>query len=507
MIQPAQTSLESEAGLRVLFECATISILVVNAEGVIELCNPCAEKLFGYNPRELAGRQVEELIPENLLHKHVHHRTNYFERPRTRPMGLGMELYARKKNNEVFPVEISLGHYKFDGETLAVAFITDITDRLQRKQLLAERESLFRNMADNSPVMIWRSGTDKLCTYFNKTWLEFTGRTMEQELGNGWAEGVHPEDIEKCLFIYNHAFDSRQPFTMEYRLKRHDGRYRWLQDVGKPTYSSENIFTGYIGSCSDIHDQRMMKEELELLVSQRTNELHDALIREKEINELKSRFVSMASHEFRSPLSVVLSSTSLIERYLSPQMDERVEKHILKIKASLGNLTNILDDFLSLDKLEQDKVEINGDKFNIVEFMQTIIEDVYLFRRKDQYISVRNGGGPDVSLDQKKLRYILVNLISNSMKYSPEGTEINLDIETRDDIVTISIQDHGIGIPEEEQNCMFNKFFRATNTGNVQGIGLGLTIVKRYVELMGGEIRFVSQQGQGTTFTIDIPCS
>ena len=158
-----------------------------------------------------------------------------------------------KKNADIFPVEISLGHYELDGEKLAVAFVTDVTDQVKAKKLVAEREAWFRNMADNSPVMIWVSGSDKLCTYFNNTWLEFTGRTMEQELGNGWAEGVHPEDLERCLAVYNEAFDLRQSFIMEYRLRRRDGQYRWLQDVGKPTYSSDNVFTGYIGSCSDIH--------------------------------------------------------------------------------------------------------------------------------------------------------------------------------------------------------------------------------------------------------------
>lgn len=398
-----------------------------------------------------------------------------------------------------------MGHYELDNEKLAVAFVTDITDRVEAKQIIAEREALFRNMADNSPVMIWRSGTDKLCTYFNNTWLTFTGRTIEQELGSGWAEGVHPEDLGKCLDIYNNSFDSRQSFVMEYRLKRNDGQYRWLQDVGKPTYSSENIFTGYIGSCSDIHDQRMMKEELELLVSQRTNELHDALNREMEMNELKSRFVSMASHEFRSPLSIVLSSISLIDKYIGSEKDERVDRHILKIKTALGNLTTILDDFLSIDKLEQGKVEVNCEKFAINEFMQRIIEDVYLFQKKDQCINIGHTGDPEVALDQKKLRYILVNLISNSMKYSPEGAVINLNVVTRDGYITLSVQDNGIGIPEEEQQHMFSKFFRAKNTQNVQGTGLGLTIVKRYVELMGGKIGFVSRVGEGTTFMIDLP--
>lgn len=499
-------SLESEAGFRVLFECATISILVISENGSIDLSNPCAEKLFGYNPAELIGKPIEVLLPDNLRHKHIQHREGYFAKPKARPMGQGIELYARKKNGDVFPVEISLGHYELEGERLAVAFVTDITDQVKAKKIVAEREAWFRNMADNSPVMIWVSDTDKLCTYFNNTWLEFTGRTMEQELGSEWVNGVYPEDLERCLSIYNEAFDARRPFIMEYRLRRHDGKYRWIQDVGKPTYSSENVFTGYIGSCSDVHDQRMMKEELEHLVQQRTMELYQALDREKEMNELKSRFVSMASHEFRTPLSVVLSSTSLIEQYAGPEAkDDKIIKHVNRIKSSVKNLNSILNDFLSLDKLEQGNVEIDIETFDLKDFMNEVVEDVLPLQKKGQQINMSHAGDSQVNLDLKKLRYIMVNLISNSIKYSAEDTAIYLSSENRNGKITITLKDHGIGIPAEEQKHMFNKFFRANNTGNVQGTGLGLTIVKRYIELMNGQIDFTSKVGEGTTFNIELP--
>jgi len=507
MIDPKTISLESEAGFQVLFQCATIGILVINERGDIELSNPCAEKLFGYDPAELIGKPIEDLIPEDLRHKHTHHREGYFARPKARPMGLGIELYGSKKNGEVFPVEISLGHYELDGEKLAVAFITDIADRVKAKKIVAEREAWFRNMADNSPVMIWVSGIDRGFTYFNNTWLEFTGRTIEQELGNSWTVGVHPEDFESCLLTYNVAYDSRKPFITEFRLRRYDGQYRWLQVVGKPTHSSDKTFTGFIGSCSDIQDQRMMKEELERLVQQRTLELHDALDREIEMGELKSRFVSMASHEFRTPLSVVLSSAALIERYQDIGTSEKVSKHILRIKSAVSNLTTILNDFLSLDKLEAGNVEIEREVFDIAEFMREVVDDVFFLQKKGQRINFEYKGGQLVSLDQKKFRYILVNLISNSMKYSPEGTEINLHAENLDGSITIIVQDHGIGIPKEEQKHLFHKFFRAKNTGNVQGTGLGLTIVKRYVELMDGSIRFISKPGEGTSFYIEFPQS
>lgn len=504
MLDPHLISLESEAGFRVLFECATIGILVTNEEGIIELSNPCAEKLFGYSPAELIGKTVETLIPRDLSRKHQHHRESYFSKPKARPMGLGMELYALKKNGEVFPVEISLGHYELEGEKLAVAFVTDISDRVKSKKIVAEREAWFRNMADNSPVMIWVSDETSQCTYFNNTWLQFTGRSLEQEVGIGWADGVHFDDLGRCIEIYAEAFDKRQPFKMEYRLKRNDGQYRWIQDVGKPTYSSEDVFTGFIGSCSDIHEQRMMKEELERLVHQRTTELNDALKSEKDMNELKSRFVSMAAHEFRTPLSVVLSSTALVEQYTAEDKNERIKKHLNRIRYSVTNLTNILNDFLSLDKLEQGKVEIEWQTFDIQQFIQSLIDDAQSLKKSGQLIHLSYQGRAEVMSDQKKLRYILMNLLSNALKYSGEGSDVKVNV-TNDQGLFVAVEDQGIGIPEEEQKFMFSKFFRAANTENIQGTGLGLTIVKRYVELMNGAISFRSSPGMGTIFMIELP--
>jgi PAS domain S-box-containing protein len=175
-------SLESEAGFRVLFECATISILVINEKGEIELSNPCAETLFGYKPAELIGKPIEVLIPQDLRSRHTHHRESYFAKPKARPMGLGMELYAQKKNGDVFPVAISLGHYELEGDKLAVAFITDITDQVKTKKLVAEREAWFRSMADNSPVMIWVRGSTRTVRTSTTHGLTLPGGELKRSL-------------------------------------------------------------------------------------------------------------------------------------------------------------------------------------------------------------------------------------------------------------------------------------------------------------------------------------
>jgi signal transduction histidine kinase len=302
-------------------------------------------------------------------------------------MGLGIDLYAKKKDGHVFPVEISLGHYLINDEMLAVAFVTDITGR----------------------------------------------KEMEKEL-------------------------------------------------------------------------KKKNEELEMKVRERTLELTDALEREKELNEMKSRFVSMASHEFRTPLSAVLSSVSLIESYHADEQKEKRVKHVERIKSSVKNLTDILNDFLSLDKLEQGKVEAEVSAFNLEEFLEDIVEEMDGMARKKQLrINYAHNGALGIMQDKKILRNVMLNLISNAVKYSLEEKEIYITSDIDQDIITISVKDNGIGIPEEEQKHLFNKFFRAKNASDIQGTGLGLNIVKKYVELLDGVIYFSSGVNKGTTFTIEFP--
>ncbi|KAA6439856.1 PAS domain-containing sensor histidine kinase [Dyadobacter flavalbus] len=497
--------IKGDAGFQMLFNCATVGILVIDAIGSINLLNPCAESLFGYNNAELSGQPIELLIPENLRSNYFQSSKNYVSRHIDNPADPGNEIYARKKNGEYFPVDISLSHYELDGEWLAFVFVNDITDQVKTRKFVTEREEWLRNMVDNLPVMVWVTDPERRCTYLNNTWLSFTGNKLEQELGDGWIDGIFPDDLDYCLSVFNTAYSKLQSFSMEYRLRHHDGEYRWINGTGRPTYSSDNVFTGYIGSCTDVHQHRSMTDVLEKLVTIRTNELSVALQNEKEMNDLKTRFVSMASHEFRTPLSIVLSSTLLIEQYARKWEDEKVTRHISKIKSSVSNLTDVLSDFLSLDKLGQNKVELEPAKFNLKELMNQIIEDAQPLRKKGQQIVFNYEGVESIVLDNKKLRYIIANLISNALKYSEENTQILLQSEVRNGLCSFKVQDQGVGIPEDDHIFMFTEFFRAKNASSFQGTGLGLTIVKRYVDLIGGSINFTSKLGEGTCFNVQLP--
>jgi signal transduction histidine kinase len=247
--------------------------------------------------------------------------------------------------------------------------------------------------------------------------------------------------------------------------------------------------------------------EKEVIVRKRAEEeAHKALGRERELNDLKSKFVSIASHEFRTPLSTVLSSASLIDQYNNRGENEKVAKHVQRIKSSVNNLTSILNDFLSLGKLEEGKIDVVKEPVVIVEFVKEVHEEITSTLKPGQELVISCDENVDVvTTDVRILRNILFNLISNASKYSDPGKLISITVKGQGKDVSFNIRDEGVGIPLEDQKHMFERFFRASNAGNVQGTGLGLNIVKRYVDLLDGSITFTSEFGKGSVFTVWIP--
>lgn len=234
-------------------------------------------------------------------------------------------------------------------------------------------------------------------------------------------------------------------------------------------------------------------------------ELNNALEKERELNELKSRFVSMASHEFRTPLATILSSVSLIDKYGKKGDTQKQQPHVSKIKSAINNLTDILNDFLSLSKLEEGKVESVAEEFNLEEFITSVAKELEPLAKEGQTLLYEHNCNSSVSLDKKLLKNILFNLISNAIKFSPEGEKIEITSLCDKSNIKISVKDKGIGISKDDQKHMFERFFRGHNAMNIQGTGLGLNIVAKYVELMGGSINFSSVENKGTTFVLIFP--
>jgi PAS domain S-box-containing protein len=256
---------------------------------------------------------------------------------------------------------------------------------------------------------------------------------------------------------------------------------------------------------SDLEDKVKVRTQ-ELEINQK--KIEKTLDKERELNELKSRFVSMASHEFRTPLSTILSSATLVGKYINEDQQDKRDKHIDRIKSSVKNLTTILNDFLSIDKLEEGKIRINSSKFLLSELINEAVGEMEYFLKEGQYISVDNSILEDQGIlsDRNVIKNILINLLSNASKYSDKNKEILLIVKLLGENIQIDVIDKGIGIPKDEQEKLFaNRFFRAGNVTNIEGTGLGLTIVKKYLSLIGGDITFDSVEDKGTTFTIILP--
>jgi PAS domain S-box-containing protein len=239
-------------------------------------------------------------------------------------------------------------------------------------------------------------------------------------------------------------------------------------------------------------------------LEQAKNDLSDALAAEREIGELKSRFVSMASHEFRTPLSTVLSSAALITTYAERRDFENITKHSLRIKTAVNNLNTILTEFLSLGKLEEGKTEPNLHETNLPEIIEEVSSEIKGILRPGQVFDYQHEGSDTAFLDPALFRHVLINLFSNAIKYSPENTTIRVRTTISPTEVLLRVIDQGMGIPKADQKHLFSRFFRAANAANVQGTGLGLYIVKRYVELMNGEIGFASEEEKGSEFWVKI---
>jgi len=255
---------QSRSRLTGIIESAMDAIIAVDDQQRIVVFNSAAERIFGSPMSEVLGQPLERFIPHRFRNQHHAHVARFAETGITnRAMGAEGVLYALRSNGEEFPIEASISQVKREGNTLFTVIIRDITEREKAERALREAEGRFRLVANTAPVLIWMSGPDRLCTYFNQPWLDFTGRRLEDELGNGWAEGVHPDDIEKCLDTYTRAFDRREQFKMEYRLRSRDGQFRWVLDIGVPRVNADGSFAGYIGSCIDLTERKHAEQSLE----------------------------------------------------------------------------------------------------------------------------------------------------------------------------------------------------------------------------------------------------
>jgi PAS domain S-box-containing protein len=400
--------------LDALFNHATEGIVISNESGLIQLMNPAACKMFGYEANELLNESIDVLVPNNIKGHHEHHRKSYIDKPRARPMGLGLDLYALRKDGNLFPIEISLSPIFKDDRKYIIAFLIDISVRKKIEASVKEKQEELEQIA----LTLQKSN----------------------------------EDLEKKV-------SDRTKVLME--------------------------------AIAELERSR--------------SELSIALEKEKDLNDLKSRFISMASHEFRTPLTTILSSAVLISEYKSQEQEEKKQKHIKRIQSSVNNLNDILSDFLSISKLEEGKIHADMSMFDLNMLIKEIVSDMRQNTKADQQIIINYTGDKLVFLDSKLVKNILFNLLSNAIKFSSEGKSITIDAFVDVNEIKIRVLDQGIGISDEDLKHLFERFYRGKNAFNIQGTGLGLHIVGNYVDIMKGHLHLTSKLNVGTEIEITFP--
>jgi two-component system CheB/CheR fusion protein len=432
----------------------------------------------------------------------------------------GLEIKQTFKNvgEKVFLVNGKKVIQSLSQQQLYLLAFEDITEHKQAERLLEEREAWLRNMADNVPVMIWVATPDKNFTFLNKTWLAFTGRTLAKETGIGWTEGIHKEDIKHCLTTYHSAFDSKTPFRIEYRMKRYDGEYRWILNSAVPSYDSENSFTGYIGSVTEIHDKRMLNEELEQIVQERTRELKEVNSSLERSNSELQQFAYVASHDLQEPLRKIITFSNRLREKYEDLLPEDSKEYIDKIKVASKRMTDLIDGLLDFSRATKPGKNIVDTDLNQV--LQNVSTDLELVVQ-EQNATIVAENLPVVEAMPLHMNQLFYNLLGNALKFTPKGVPpvIHITCHALEPhevesyarfnkairYYEIVFKDEGIGFPQEFSEQIFVIFQRLNERHNYSGTGIGLALCRRIVENHGGVIFAMSQENEGSEFHIILP--
>lgn len=405
--------------------------------------------------------------------------------------------------------------YLVKGQVESDLLSRSIRYAIERAQIIASRResqekyrSLTDDVLDTSLVGIFILDADFKVVWVNKSVELYFGLPREQIIGKDKKSLVeskikyifeNPDDFQANSLSYLNSKDQVQTFECHI-LKSDTVDERWLQHFSQPIYSG--LYAGgRIEHYTDITERKNFEERQLQLV----NQLEKANVELQALSELKSRFVSMVSHEFRTPLTAIMAASDLLKRYSERMTADQKEARLNKIQREIKHMVQLLEDILVIGRAEAGKFPFNPDYINIKEICDDIIEEVKVTYNSTHEIGFKcNNLKERVFADEKIIRHITTNLLSNAVKYSPQGSMIYFNL-TFDDYITFEFTDSGIGIPEEDLKNLFEPFHRATNVGDVYGTGLGLAIVKKAVEAHSGDIRVESIPGKGTTFTVKIP--
>lgn len=342
-------------------------------------------------------------------------------------------------------------------------------------------ETSFLKIANEAPVMLWVANPDKKFIFFNTSWLHFRGQSLSKEIDGNWMQNVHENDARRVAKQFNKCFDGKKPYKMEYRLKRHDGSYRWVMENGSPRFDDQENFSGFIGSCVDIHEI-------------------------KELERRKEEFITAASHELRTPVTSLNVYLHLIDQYFKQSKLEKYETYSVGAIQQLNKITNLIEQMLDLNKIQSGALSFKFKEISLGEIVATLIEKMRMLHPSREIILEGSCAGI-IFGDAERLSQAIENLLNNSIKFSGEQSAIIVTMAEADRQVSIDIKDFGIGIARNYLPKIFDRFFRipGPKEETYPGMGMGLYLTKKIIDKHNGKITVESIEDDYTNFSIKIP--
>lgn len=492
---------EREAQLSAVVNQATAGIAQTDLDGRFVLVNRRYCDLVGRSWVELSGLSLADVVhPEDRARATAALRGLTGEEPE-----LAAEIRYRRPDGSVRWVDASLSLVRDAGEPRSVAIVAlDATGRHVAEDAARASDARFRSMANAAPVLVWMAGPDTGRTWFNSQWLAFVGRRLEQETGTGWLESVHPDDRAGCVAGYRREFAARGRLALEYRLRRHDGLYRWIRDDGVPLYAADGDLTGYVGACVDVTSQKLTELERRELLAREQKARQEA----EAASQAKDEFLAVLSHELRTPLNTLRLWAGILRT--GPQDPQTIARAVETIDRNAVLQARLIEDMLDVSRIVTGRLRLAIERVDLVAIIEAAIETVRAAADNKAIVLIialdpRTGA---VLGDPTRLQQVVWNLLSNAVRFTPAGGRVAVGLRRLGRSAELTVTDTGRGMAPGLVPRVFDRF-RQGESGTTRshgGLGLGLSIARQIVELHGGTIQAASPgESRGATFTVRLP--
>lgn len=452
------------------------------------------ERITGYTAHEALGRSCRFLQGTDRAQPQL----EILRRCLSNGDGCDVRLRNYRKDGTLFWNELHISPVR-DEDGLLTHFIGiqfDVTDRVNSREALERSEERYRMLADNVRDLILRRSIDGTIDFVSPSAQTFVGHTEAECLGLSFLDLVHPEDRDLVAETSRRIESTGDTANIRFRMQRPGAEPLWVESSDSLASETDHGHRGTIVSViRDITLRRKAEEETKR-----------ALERERELNEIKTRFIRVVSHEFRTPLTAIMASSSLIREYGDSLPKPKRDRHLANVEQSVNRMRHLIDQVIFANKAEAQIIQLQRSELALVSWIENLIEQLALvYPGHAVELQTKLSREQVFNLDAGLLHHILQNLLTNALKYSPVENKVDLLVDANTDELRLRVTDHGIGIPQKDQEELFSAFHRAENVGTISGTGLGLHIVLRSVQAHEGQIRFCSREGEGTTFEVTLP--